>query len=63
MKKINVLDLLVMSYEMYSYLTYADDKYIVFRVCEGGYFGGAHPNYFYIASNYNSKTGFIQILI
>lgn len=56
-EELNVLDLLVMSYEMYSYITYADDKYIVFRVCEGGYFGGAHPNYYYTNYVFDRITG------
>jgi len=54
---LNVLNLLELCYEMYSYITYADDKYIVFRVCEGGYFGGAHPNYYYSNYVFDRATG------
>lgn len=35
----------------------ADTKIVSYLKEVYQYFGGAHPNYFYIASNYNSKTG------
>ncbi len=55
--ELDFLDLLVMDYEMCSYITYADDKYIVFRIYEGGYLGGAHPNYYYSNYVFDRNTG------